>query len=170
MKVYTVGGYNQVGKNMTVIETGEDAFIFDCGLHIPALIKLQEDERDNRQGYGEKALRNKGAVPDDLILDKLNLRKKVRGIFLSHAHLDHIGAVPHIAYRYDAPVVGSPFTMSVLKKIMADDKKGIPNKLITVNVNSSINIKGKSGTYKVEFIKITHSTPHTTMFTLHTHE
>ncbi len=170
MKVYTVGGYDQVGKNMTVVETGEDAFIFDCGLHIPALIALQEDERDNRQGYGEKALRKKGAVPDDLILDKLNLRHKVRGIFLSHAHLDHVGAVPYIAYRYNAPVVGSPFTISVLKKLMADDKKATPNKLITVNVNGSINIKGKSGTYKVEFINMTHSTPHTTMIALHTPE
>jgi ribonuclease J len=170
MKVYTIGGVNEVGKNMTAVEVGEDVFIFDCGLHIPSIIELQEEERVNKQGYDEKSLRRKGALPDDLILDKLNLRHKVRGIFLSHAHLDHVGAVPYIAYRYNAPVVGSPFTISVLKKIMADDKRGIPNKIITVNVNSSITIKGKSGPYKVEFINMTHSTPQTTMIALHTPE
>ncbi len=170
MKVYTIGGVSEVGRNMTVIETGEDAFIFDCGLHIPAIIEIQENERINKLGLSEKILRNKGAVPDDLILDKLNIRHKVRGILLSHAHLDHVGAVPYIAYRYNAPVVGTPFTISVLKKIMSDDKKGTPNKLISVNVNSSITIKGKSGSYRIEFINMTHSTPHSTMIALHTPE
>ena len=170
MKVYTIGGVSEVGRNMTVIEIGEDAFIFDCGLHIPAIIEIQENERINKLGLSEKILRNKGAVPDDLILDKLNIRHKVRGILLSHAHLDHVGAVPYIAYRYNAPVVGTPFTISVLKKIMSDDKKGTPNKLISVNVNSSITIKGKSGSYRIEFINMTHSTPHSTMIALHTPE
>lgn len=168
MEVYTIGGVNEVGKNMTVVKTRDDAFIFDCGLHIPSIIELQEEERNKE--YGEKTLRRKGALPNDLLLDKLGIRNKVRAIFLSHAHLDHIGAVPYIAYRYNAPVVGSPFTISVLKKIMEDDRKRIPNKLITVNVNSSITIKGKSGSYRADFINMTHSTPQTAMIALHTPE
>jgi len=65
MKIYTVGGYNEVGKNMTVVDLGEDVFIFDCGVFLPPIIELQESEKV----YTEKKLRSIGAVPNDLILD-----------------------------------------------------------------------------------------------------
>ena len=167
MELFSIGGYSEVGKNMTAVKIGEDVFLFDCGLYIPAVIELQEEKI---QDYGERHLRGKAALPDDLILDKLGLRDKVRAVFLSHGHLDHIGAVPFIAYRYNAPVIGSPFTISVLKRTMADEKKGIPNKIVTVDLDSSYTIKGKSGTYEVELIHMTHSIPHTTMIALHTPE
>ena len=44
MKIYTVGGFNEVGKNMTVVETGDDAIIFDAGIYLPAVVELQEEE------------------------------------------------------------------------------------------------------------------------------
>ena len=112
MEIFTVGGFNEVGKNMTVVQHKEDVFIFDMGVFLPAIVELQEQEMD-KQGYSEKKLRSIGAVPDDLILDKLGLRSKVRAIFLGHAHLDHIGAVPYLAYRYDAPLYGTPFTTEI---------------------------------------------------------
>lgn len=169
MKIYTIGGYNEVGKNMTVVDLGEDAFIFDLGIYLPAVVELQEEE-EQQQAYDEKLLRTIGALPDDLMLDKLGLRNKVRGILISHAHLDHVGAVPYIAYRYKAPVVGTPFTISVLKSIMKDEKIKIPNKITTINPNSSVTLRGKNRSYKVEFINITHSTPQTSMIALHTPE
>lgn len=169
MKIYTIGGYNEVGKNMTVVDLGEDAFIFDLGIYLPAVVELQEEE-EQQQAYNEKLLRQIGALPDDLMLDKLGLRNKIRGILISHAHLDHVGAVPYIAYRYKAPVVGTPFTIAVLKSIMRDEKIKIPNKITTINPNSSLTLKGKNKTYKVEFINITHSTPQTSMIALHTPE
>ena len=109
-------------------------------------------------------------MPNDLLLDKLGLRNKVRAILLGHAHLDHIGAVPYIGYRYNAPIVGTPFTISVLKKIMQDDKIKIPNKIKTIQPNSFFIVKGKKRNYKVEFINITHSTIQTSMMALHTPE
>ena len=126
MEIYSVGGYSEVGKNMTAVKTGEDVFIFDAGFYMPAIVEMQESEKKD---YSEKALRNKKALPDDLMLDNLRLRNKVRAIFLSHGHLDHIGAVAYLSYRYNAPVIGSPYTISILKKILEDEKKTIPNQI-----------------------------------------
>src|SRR4030043_321370 len=168
MEIYTIGGFDEVGRNMTVVKTGEDAFIFDMGVFLPAIVELQEQETQEQQAYSEKKLRSIGALPDDLIIDKLGLRNKVRGIFLGHSHLDHIGAVPYISYRYNAPLVGTPFTIEVLKKILEDTK--IPNQLKTVNPNSSFFVRGKSSNYQIDFINITHSTIQTSMIALHTPE
>ena len=90
MEIYTIGGFNEVGKNMTVVDLGEDAFIFDCGLHLPPIVELEE----RNKAYNEKTLRSIGAVPNDFILDSKGISKKVRAIIPSHAHLDHIGAIP----------------------------------------------------------------------------
>lgn len=167
MEIYTIGGFNEVGKNMTVVNMGDDAVMFDAGVYLPAVIELQEEEIQP-ETYSEKKLRSVGALPDDLILDKLGLRNKIRAILLGHAHLDHIGAIPYIGYRYHAPLVGTPFTISVLKKIMQDDRIRIPNKINTVKPNSSFIVKGKKRKYKVEFINVTHSTIQTSMMALHT--
>jgi len=165
MKVYTVGGYNEVGKNMTVVETGEDAFIFDCGLFLPPIVELEEQEKVFR----EKRLRSIRAVPNDHILPA-NVRHKVRAIIPSHAHLDHIGAIPYLAYRYKAPVFGTPFTYEVLKTEYKDEDSPQRNKLKTAYPNSSVSIQGKNKKYQLDFINITHSTPQTSMLALHTPE
>lgn len=169
MEIYTIGGFNEVGKNMTVVDLGDDAIIFDMGIFLPAVIELQETE-EQKQAYSEKKLRSIGALPNDLILDKFGIRKKVRAILLGHAHLDHIGAIPTIAYRYNAPIVGTPFTLAVLKKILQDDKVKLQNKLVSVQPNGTFIIRGKKRNYKAEFINITHSTLQTAMIALHTPE
>ncbi len=169
MEIFTVGGFDEVGKNMTVVKTGDDAIIFDAGVFLPAIVELQEQETEGtKQEYSEKKLRSIGAIPDDLLLDKFGLRDKVRAICLGHSHLDHIGAIPYMSYRYNAPVVGTPFTIEVLKKIM--EEKTVPNPLRSVNPNSSFSIKGKSRNYTVDFINLTHSTIQTSMMALHTPE
>ncbi|MBM3234442.1 RNase J family beta-CASP ribonuclease [Candidatus Pacearchaeota archaeon] len=165
MKIYTIGGYSEVGKNMTAVEIGNDIIIFDCGLHLPPIVELEEREKI----MNEKSLRAIGAIPEDTILDSKNSRKKVRAILLSHAHLDHIGAVPYIAERYNAEILGTPFTLSVLGKIMSDNNNHIRNKIVAVSPNSSYIIKGEKN-YKVDFINITHSTLQSSLIALHTPE
>lgn len=166
MRIFTIGGYSEVGKNMTAVEIDEDVIIFDCGLHLPPIVELEERENIMR----ESKLRNIGAVPEDTALDKLGLRSKVRAILVSHAHLDHVGAVPYLASRYKAPVVGTPFTVAVLDTLLQDEDNHIPNNIRAVHPNSSITIKGKSASYKVDFINITHSTIQAAMIALHTRE
>ena len=144
IKIYPIGGFNEVGKNMTAVDLGEDVIIFDGGLFLPPIVELEESER----AYTEKKLRSIGAIPNDLILDKLGLRDKVRAIVPSHAHLDHIGALPYLAQRYEAPIIATPFTIEVLKTLFKDEKIMPRNKLISIKPNSTFYIQGKNKKYK----------------------
>jgi len=166
MDIYTVGGYNEVGKNMTVVDVGEDAFIFDCGLFLPPIVALEEQEKF----HTEKMLRAIKAVPSDALLDEKNIRHKVRAIIPSHAHLDHLGALPYLAYRYNAEIIGTPFSIEILKREYEDEKAPIRNKIVTVHPNSSYFVQGKNKKYQIDFINITHSTLQTSMVALHTNE
>lgn len=165
LKIHTIGGYNEVGKNMTILEVDDDVFIFDAGLFLPAIVGVEERERIPT----ERGMRSLGALPDDLYLDHHNLRSKVRALLISHAHLDHVGGVQYLAHRYDAPVLGTPFTMEVLKTLVADNKHpDMKNPLISVKPNDSYTIKGLHNNYKVEFVNITHSTIQSALVAIHT--
>lgn len=156
MEVCTVGGFEEVGKNMTAIKTGEDVFIIDAGLHIPGAVELQEE---GERKYTIPGLRRVGAIPDDRVLDKLGWRKRVVAIIVSHAHLDHVGGLAYIANRYpNAKIYATPFTMKVFENILDDEGIVLSNKRIVVPPDSTHMIKGKSQTYKVDFIHTTHST------------
>ncbi len=165
MKIYTVGGYSEVGKNMTVVELKDDAFIFDCGLFLPPIVALEEVERV----YTEKNLRRIGAVPSDHFLSH-DVKQKVCAIIPSHAHLDHIGAIPYIAYRYRADIIATPFTIEVLKTLYANESIKPRNRMIAMHPNSTYFIQGKHRKYQLDFINITHSTLQTSMLALHTPE
>jgi len=166
MKIYSIGGYNEVGKNMTAVELKDDVILFDCGLFLPPIVELEEADKV----YNEKKLRSIGAVPNDLILDNLGLKNKVRAIIPSHAHLDHIGAIPFLAQRYRADIIGTPFTIEVLKTLLNEEKKNLRNRIRIVQPNSFCYVQGKHKKYKVDFINVTHSTPQTSMIALHTDE
>src|SRR3989344_4628150 len=153
MIIHTIGGYNEVGKNMTALELGEDVLVFDSGLFLPAIVDVAEREKIPT----EKGMRSLGALPDDLYLERNGLQSKVRALLISHAHLDHVGALPYNASRYNAPVLGTPFTTEVLKVLMQDNNQRISNRIIPIKSNGSYTVKGKKS-YKVEFINITHST------------
>jgi len=181
INIYTISGYNEVGKNMTLAEVKNNAFVFDAGLYLPPVIELESQE-----GVDEKKLREIDAIPDDLILDKLGLRSKVRALTATHAHLDHIGALPFMAHRYKAPILSTPFSIEVLKSLIRDkqeskvrmqskalsskarmkrtSKTTFKNPLIKIMPNTSYKIAG----HEIEFIHVTHSTLQTAMIALHT--
>ncbi|MCL6500749.1 MAG: RNase J family beta-CASP ribonuclease [Candidatus Pacearchaeota archaeon] len=162
IKLYAVGGYNEVGKNMTAVEVGDDAFIFDSGLYLPPIVEL-EDQKEG--GYNEKRLRDIDALPNDIVLK--NIQHKVRAMLIGHAHLDHVGAVPYTAHRYNAEIAATPFTAEVLGSLIKDQAIPFRNKIRMVSPNSSFTIKGKRE-HKIEFINITHSTLQTALMVLHT--
>jgi len=166
MKIYGIGGFNEVGKNMTAVDLGDDVILFDCGLFLPPIVELEEADKV----YTEKKLRSIGAVPNDLVLDKMGLRHKVRAIIPSHAHLDHIGAIPFLANRYKADIIGTPFTIEVLKTLLKDEKIDFRNNMRVVQPNSFCYVQGKHKKYRVDFINITHSTIQCSLIALHTRQ
>ncbi len=166
MKIHTIGGYSEVGKNMTALEINDDVIVFDSGLFLPAIVGVAERERIPT----EKGMRNLGALPDDLYLERKGLRDKVRALLISHAHLDHVGALQYNAYRYKAEIIGTPFTMEVLKILAIDSEMQLRNKIVRVEPNSHYVIKGRNRNYKAEFINMTHSTIQSAIIAVHTPE
>lgn len=162
VKIHTVGGFSEVGKNMVVVELEDDAFIFDEGFFLPAIVSMQERDKV----MTEKRLKGIQAIPDDGAIAKI--KHKVRAQFISHAHLDHVGAIPFLSDKYNAPIYGSPFTMQVLESLLADNDITIKNKKISIKPNTTFNIQGKNQKYQVDFINITHSTAQSLMIAIST--
>jgi ribonuclease J len=162
VKIHTVGGFSEVGKNMVVVELEEDAFIFDEGFFLPAIVSMQERDKV----MTEKRLKSIKAVPDDSAIAKI--KHKVRAQFISHAHLDHVGAIPYLSDKYNAPIYGTPFTMQVLDSLLADNDIVLKNKSFAIKPNTTFFVQGKNRKYKIDFISITHSTAQCLMIAIQT--
>jgi len=168
MEICTVGGYEEVGNNMTALKIKNDVFLFDAGFYLPGIIELQETQN---QGYTTARLRGVNGIPDDRVLDKKGWTKDVRAIFISHAHLDHVAAIPYLINRYpNAIIYGAPFTISVLESLADDAGITIPNEIIVVKPNSTYKIEGAQKDISVEFIHSTHSTIDCVFIALHSPE
>ena len=162
VKIHTVGGFSEVGKNMVVIEIEDDAFIFDEGFFLPAIVSMQERDKV----MTEKRLKSIQAIPDDAAIAKI--KHKVRAQFISHAHLDHVGAIPFMSDKYNAAIYGTPFTMQVLDSLLADNDITLKNKKISIKPNTTFYVQGKNTKYKIDFINVTHSTAQCLMIAIHT--
>lgn len=162
IRLHAVGGYSEVGKNMTALQIDDDVLIFDMGLFLPPIVELE----DQRKESNEKRLREIDALPNDSTIKEL--KDKVRAIFISHAHLDHLGAVPYIAHHYNAEIAGTPYTIEVLKTLLADNNTILKNKIRVVTPNSRFVVEGKNDKYEVEFLNITHSTLQAAVIVVHT--
>lgn len=147
---------------MVVVELEEDAFIIDEGFFLPAIVSMQEKERI----MTEKNLKKLNAIPNDSVVE--NIRNKVCAQFISHAHLDHVGAVPFLSDRYNAPIYGTPFTTNVLDSLLKDNDIVLKNKIYSINPNTTFYVNGKNTKYKIDFIHVTHSTVQCSMIAIHT--
>ncbi len=165
IELIPVGGFTEVGKNMTAVRVGEEIIIIDMGFFLPALVNFEEEGGDRRT-LNREGLINIHAIPDDTILHPF--KEHVKAIVLSHCHLDHIGATPWLAPHYpQAPIIGTPYTMQVLNNAIQEDKTNLKNPRIPVNPNGKITI---SKTITIELIQVTHSTIHTAVVAIHTPE
>lgn len=159
LKLLAIGGYSEIGRNMSALKIGNEFIIIDMGIHLPTVIQHEAEIED----LSRKQLQRLGAIPDDSLLEKF--KDKVKGIFIGHAHLDHIGAIPNLASKYNCPIYATPYTIEVIKKILKDKNIKIKNSLRAISPNQKITI---SNNIKVEFINMTHSIPQAAMIAIHT--
>ena len=138
LKIISLGGLGEIGKNLTVFETQQDIIIVDCGSAFPD---------DDLPGVDL-------VIPDFTYLEKN--AGKIRGIFLTHGHEDHIGSLPFLLKQIKAPVYGTPLTIGLGSGKLKEH--GILNqcKLNTVKPGDTV----KAGTtMSVEFVRVNHSIP-----------
>lgn len=164
MEICAVGGYAEVGRNMTAVRVQDQVIILDMGFHLPNLIAMQESAEEFTR-VSEQSLRRAGAVPDDGTIK--DWRDDVAAIIVGHAHLDHLGATPYLARNYNAPILCTPFTAEVLKSIVKSERINLENAIVEILPGGKWKL---SGGIEVEFIRVTHSTPQTVMVALHTPE
>jgi ribonuclease J len=146
LKVIPLGGLQEIGKNITAFEYGNDIIVVDGGLAFP---------EDDMLGIDL-------VIPDISYLVKN--KEKVRGIILTHGHEDHIGAMPYILKDLNVPVYGTRLTLGLLKiKLDEHDMSSIVE-LNNVEPGEAIEL----GTFKVEFIHTNHSIPDAVALALHT--
>ena len=136
LRVMMLGGLYEIGKNLAVIEYGDEMMIVDCGLGFP---------EEDMPGVDL-------VIPDITYLEKNY--EKITGIVLTHGHEDHIGALPYILKQISPPVYGTPLTIGILEKKLSEHTFDIIPELISVNTGDTI----KLGTaFSVEFINVNHS-------------
>lgn len=161
MKFYAIGGYNEVGKNMSAVEVRDEILIFDMGFHMEKLMDMDEEI----ESIPTKVLIQKGILPNDKIL--YEQPDKVKGIVIGHGHLDHVGGVAKLAASYNCPIIASPYTMRIVEEQIAEIKKNVNNERIVLNQGETYQLTSKMA---VEFVKVTHSIPDTMLTVLHTPE
>jgi len=163
IEIKTIGGYSEVGKNCTAIKVDDEVILFDLGLQLDKYINYTENEDIQKCDMNPKKIAKLGIVPN---LDELgDWKKKVIAMVSTHAHLDHIGAIPLISDKLNADIYCTPYAAEVLKTILKDDKLTIKNEIKTLTPNSKVQL---SDNIELEFVHITHSTPQTVMAVIHT--
>ncbi|UBH09575.1 ribonuclease J2 [Macrococcus armenti] len=146
IKMTPLGGVGEIAKNMYIVEVDDEMFMLDAGLMFP------EDEM----------LGIDVVIPD--INYVLENKEKLKGIFLSHGHVDAIGALKYIMNQIDAPIYGSRLTIALVKDRMKDAKINKKFKYYTVNNDSVMRFKNVN----VSFFSTSHSIPDSLGIVIHT--
>ena len=135
LKIISLGGLNEIGKNLTVYEYGGDIIVVDCGMGFP------DDDM-----YGIDVV-----IPDVSYLIKN--QSKIRGIFITHGHEDHIGALPYVLRSINAPIYATRMSMGLIRLKLEEHRLLSKTKLITCEAGDVV----KAGKFSVEFIHVNHS-------------
>lgn len=163
MKLTAVGGYEEIGKNMTLLTSGGESVILDMGLHVEVLMGQDYDTA----GMSQHELTELKALPNDEIIPP-QVKRGVVGIAIGHGHLDHIGGIPKMAHRYDVPILATPFTAEVIKtQIFEERKYKLSREVRKILPTGRVNL-GKR--FSVEFVPAAHSIPDAAILAVRTPE
>lgn len=135
LKIIPLGGLGEIGLNMMVFEYGDSAFIVDAGLMFP---------EDHMLGIDF-------VIPDMNYLKQI--KSNIQGLVLTHAHEDHIGAIPYLLREMNLPIYGTPFTLGVVRKKLEEHGLYLPVSFQEISPRSKL----KLGIFELEFIRVCHS-------------
>ena len=146
LRIIPLGGLDEIGKNITVLEYGKDMVVVDCGVGFP-----EEDM------YGVDLV-----IPDFSYL--VANQHKLRGMFITHGHEDHIGSIPYCMQQVNCPIHGTPMTNGLIKLKLEEHRLADKVKLITHKPGDVV----KAGCFSVEFIHVNHSIADAVAFAIKT--
>ncbi len=146
LKIIPLGGLDEIGKNITVLEYGKDMIVVDCGVGFP-----------DEEMYGVDLV-----IPDFTYL--VQNAKKLRGMFITHGHEDHIGSIPYCMQQVTCPIHGTAMTNGLIKLKLEEHKIADKVKLITHKPGDVV----RAGCFTVEFIHVNHSIADAVAFAIKT--
>ena len=135
LKIIALGGLNEIGKNLTVFEYGNDIIIIDVGMGFP------DDDM-----YGIDVV-----IPDFTYL--IQNQDRIRGIFLTHGHEDHIGSIPYLLRQISAPIYATRMTAGLVRLKLEEHRLQDKVKMVTCEAGETVRL----GKFSVEFIHVNHS-------------
>ncbi|WP_077615831.1 ribonuclease J [Caenibacillus caldisaponilyticus] len=146
IRIYAMGGVGEIGNNMTVIELNGDIFIVDAGLMHP---------KDEMLGVDR-------VIPDTTYLEQN--RDRIKAILLTHAHQAHIGGLPYLIGKINAPIYGTTFTLAVLELMLKDMNLAKKANLKRIDPDKDLRI----GPHRISFFRTNHSVPDSIGIAFHT--
>ncbi len=146
LKIIPLGGLDEIGKNITVFEYGNEIVLVDCGLEFPEEDMLGIDM----------------VIPDITYLEKN--KERIKGLVVTHGHEDHIGAIPYLLNKINVPIYATKLTLGLIRNKLEEHKLLGATRLIIVEQGQTVHF----GNIRVEFIRSSHSIPDSVMLAIHT--